>query len=117
MMDSNTLILEKLDELLARVPSSPLIGLAKPKKKYKPEDGRRDYKMVYKNSKGEISEREINIKKVTGKNDKVTILAFCFASDAIKNFNAGGVIELKNLQTQNLAHCYDDILLELAAWT
>lgn len=115
-MDNSTLIIEKLDELLGRVPSSPLIGLAKPKKKYKPQDGRRDYKMVYKNSKGEISEREINIKKVTGKNDKVTILAFCFASDELKSFNAGGIIELRNLANDNVAQCYNDVVLELAAW-
>ena len=117
-MDKQDLILQKLDEINERLDSMAIAPFVKVKKKKKPDSGRRDYKMGYKNSKGEISEREINISKVTASNDgKATISAFCFLSDAPKAFSANNIIYLQALPDGEKLQTYDDIIAELSAWT
>ena len=115
-MDKQDLILQKLDEINERLDSMAITPFIKVKKKKKTESGRRDYTMGYKNSKGEISERDINISKVTAKDGKITISAYCFASDAPKAFSANSIIYLQPLPDGDKLQTYDDIIAELSAW-
>lgn len=114
-MDSQ-LILQKLDEISERLDALSLSPFVKVKKKKKPESGRIDYLMAYKNSKGEISEREINVSKVTAKDGKITISAYCFLSNAPKAFLASSVIFLQALPDGEKLHTYDEIVQELSQW-
>lgn len=116
MMDKQDLILQKLDEINERLDSMAITPFIKVKKKKKTESGRRDYTMGYKNSKGEISDRDINVSKVTAKDGKITISAYCFASDAPKAFSANSITYLQPLPDGDKLQTYDDIIAELSAW-
>lgn len=115
-MDKQDLILQKLDEINERLDSMAIAPFVKVKKKKKTESGRRDYTMGYKNSKGEVSERDINLSKVTAKDGKVTISGFCFLSDAPKAFSANNIIYIQALPDGEKLQTYDEIIQELSAW-
>ena len=70
----------------------------------------------FKNSKGEVSDRDINISKVTAKDGKVTISAYCFASEAPKAFSSSSVIYLQPLPNWEKLQTYDEIIQELSTW-
>lgn len=115
-MDNTALILQKPDELNERLDALALSPFVKVKKKLNPQSGIRDYLMNYKNSKGEVSSREINITKVGAKDGKIQIGAFCFLSDAPKNFLASSIISLQALPDGEVLQTYDDIVAELSKW-
>lgn len=115
-MDKQDLILQKLDEINERLDAIAIAPFVKVKKKNKPESGRRDYTMGYKNSKGEVSDRDINISKVTAKDGKITISAYCFASEAPKAFSSRSVIYLQPLPNGEKLQTYDEIIQELSTW-
>ena len=116
-MDKQDLILQKLDEINEQLDAMAIAPFIKVKKKKKTESGRHDYLMGYKNSKGEVSDREINVSKVTASNDgKAIISAYCFLSEAPKNFTANNIIYLQPLPDGDKLQTYDDIIAELSAW-
>lgn len=110
-------ILAKVDELSDKVDMLIHSPFIKTKKKYTPQSGRHDYLMGYKNSKGEYSEREINISKVTtNKDGKAVINAFCFSSQANKTFSVGSIAYLQSLPDGEKLQTYDEIIAELSGW-
>lgn len=116
-MDDKELILQKLDEINERLDVLISAPFVKTTKKKKPQSGRRDYTMSYKNSKGEVSERDINVSKVKASNDgKAVISGFCFLSDAPKTFNASNIIYLTPLPDGERLETYDDIIKEMSSW-
>ena len=115
-MDKQDLILQKLDEINERLDAIAINPFIKVKKKKKTESGRHDYLMGYKNSKGEVSERDINVSKVSAKDGKITISGFCFLSNAPKAFSASSIIYLQPLPDGEKLQTYDDIIQELSQW-
>ncbi len=79
-------------------------------------NGRADYKMVYKDSGGNISERDINVRNVTAKNGKLYVSAYCFKRKRVKQFVASSIVSLYDIERDKNFVNIDEIYASLSEW-
>ena len=72
--------------------------------------------MVYLDSKGNLSEREINLRGVEAKNGKLYVNAYCFKRKRLRTFVAKNIISLRDYATDKTFTDEDEIYNELLAW-
>jgi hypothetical protein len=72
--------------------------------------------MVYVDSKGSLSEREINLRGVEAKNGKLYVNAYCFKRKRLRTFVAKNIISLRDYATDKTFTDEDEIYNELLAW-
>ncbi len=114
----NALLNKKFDEILSKLTkynfSEPIPE--PPKLKRAVENGRKDYLMTYKDSKGKLSQREINVRNVTIKDGKLNLNAFCFTRNRIKTFSVKNIVSIQDLTTDKTYSTTEDVYAELGTW-
>ena len=105
---------KRLDyELPISQPPQPQIN--EPRQRAPKEEA--SHTMVYLDSKGSLSEREINLRSVEAKNGKLYVNAYCFKRKRLRTFVAKNIISLRDYATDQTFTDEDEIYNELLAWS
>lgn len=94
------------------LPPTPVI----PSEPRSVKNDRRDYAMVYKDSGGNLSERDINVRKVHAKNGKLYVSAYCFKRMRIKDFVASSIVSLHDIERDKTFIDTDEVYATLGEW-
>ena len=91
------------------LPATPVA----PKESRPIKNDRRDYKMVYKDN---LSERDINVRKVHARSGKLYVSAYCFKRMRIKDFVASSIVSLYDIERDKTFVDTDEVYATLGEW-
>lgn len=95
-------------------PVKPQKVIREPRKRVPKEEA--SHSMVYVDSKGDLSERKINLRGIETKNGKVYMNAYCFKRNRLRTFVAKNIMSLHDLTTNQTYATEDDVYNELLNW-